>query len=105
LTPTFSGRRRGESQRKYTQPFYIEHLSLSLTAASAVLGGEANVYVKMGSTIALTCSINLYSTPPPDVVWFHGDQVREEEYRQREEEATSLLFCLIFHGEERPFWT
>jgi hypothetical protein len=33
------------------------------------------VYVKKGSTISLTCSINVHSTPPGSVLWYHGPSV------------------------------
>ena len=46
-----------------------------LTAAHAQIHGEAAVYVKVGSTISLTCTINLYSVPPPDITWYHGAEV------------------------------
>ena len=45
------------------------------TAAHAQIHGEAAVYVKVGSTISLTCTINLYSVPPPDITWYHGSKV------------------------------
>ena len=48
---------------------------LYLTAAHAQIHGEAAVYVKVGSTISLTCTINLYSVPPPDITWYHGSKV------------------------------
>jgi hypothetical protein len=34
------------------------------------------VYVKAGSTISLTCSVNLFSVPPPDITWIHGAKVQ-----------------------------
>ena len=45
--------------------------------------GESAVFVKVGSTISLTCEINLYSVPPPDIAWFHGTEVKKvvEVYR------------------------
>ena len=46
-----------------------------VTAAHAQIHGEAAVYVKVGSTISLTCTINLYSVPPPDITWYHGSKV------------------------------
>ena len=47
-------------------------------AAKAQLLGESAVYVKQGSTISLTCEINLYSEPPPDINWIHGSKVRRQ---------------------------
>ena len=46
-------------------------------AAKAQLLGESAVYVKQGSTISLTCEINLYSEPPPDINWIHGSKVSQ----------------------------
>lgn len=48
---------------------------LNVEPAQAQLDGESSVYVKEGSTISLTCSINLYSVPPPDITWMHGAKV------------------------------
>lgn len=33
------------------------------------------MYVKKGSTISLTCSVNVHSTPPSSVSWYHGHAV------------------------------
>jgi len=48
---------------------------LNVEPAHAQIHGEAAVYVKVGSTISLTCTINLYSVPPPDITWYHGSKV------------------------------
>ncbi|XP_040566660.1 protein amalgam [Lepeophtheirus salmonis] len=48
---------------------------INVLPAKARLFGESDVYVKAGSTISLTCSINLYSVPPPDVTWFHDQNI------------------------------
>ena len=53
------------------------NLFLFSIAAKAQLLGESAVYVKQGSTISLTCAINLYSEPPPDITWIHGSKVKE----------------------------
>lgn len=45
------------------------------TAAQANIHGPAEVYVKKGSTISLTCSVNVHSTPPSSVVWLQGTKV------------------------------
>jgi hypothetical protein len=45
------------------------------TAAQANIWGPEDVYVKKGSTISLTCSINVHSTPPGSVLWYHGASV------------------------------
>lgn len=48
---------------------------VSSTAAQANIWGPEEVYVKKGSTISLTCSINVHSTPPGSVLWFHAAAV------------------------------
>ncbi|XP_077285781.1 hemicentin-1-like [Arctopsyche grandis] len=47
------------------------------TAAQAKIWGSQDVYVKKGSTISLTCSVNVHSTPPSSasVLWYHGGSV------------------------------
>jgi len=45
------------------------------TAAQANIHGPPEVFVKKGSTISLTCSVNVHSTPPSSVVWLHGTKV------------------------------
>jgi len=48
---------------------------LNVAPAQAQLFGKPAVYVKEGSTISLTCAINLFSVPPPDITWMHGSKV------------------------------
>ncbi|XP_069679930.1 transmembrane and immunoglobulin domain-containing protein 1-like isoform X1 [Periplaneta americana] len=48
---------------------------ISKQAAQANIWGPEDVYVKKGSTISLTCSINVHSTPPGSVLWYHGASV------------------------------
>ncbi|KAF6210533.1 hypothetical protein GE061_013639 [Apolygus lucorum] len=43
--------------------------------AQASIWGPEDVYVKKGSTISLTCSVNVHSTPPGSVFWYHGASV------------------------------
>ncbi|KAK6643845.1 hypothetical protein RUM43_000108 [Polyplax serrata] len=43
--------------------------------AQATIQGPEDVYVKKGSTISLTCSVNVHSTPPSSVLWYHGPSV------------------------------
>lgn len=43
--------------------------------AQAKIWGAEDVYVKKGSTISLTCSVNVHSTPPSSVLWYHGASV------------------------------
>ncbi|XP_023943488.1 zwei Ig domain protein zig-8-like isoform X1 [Bicyclus anynana] len=46
-------------------------------AAAASIWGSQDVYVKKGSTISLTCSVNVHSSPPSSasVLWYHGSAV------------------------------
>ncbi|KAJ8921369.1 hypothetical protein NQ315_002984 [Exocentrus adspersus] len=43
--------------------------------AQASIAGPPEVYVKKGSTISLTCTVNVHSTPPSSVMWYHGHSV------------------------------
>lgn len=43
--------------------------------AQATISGPSEVYVKKGSTISLTCTVNVHSTPPSSVLWYHGQSV------------------------------
>ncbi|XP_015432330.1 PREDICTED: lachesin-like [Dufourea novaeangliae] len=45
------------------------------SAALAKIQGPEDVYVKKGSTISLTCTVNVQSTPPSSVSWHHGGAV------------------------------
>lgn len=44
-------------------------------AAQANISGPEEVFVKKGSTISLTCTVNVHSTPPGSVLWYHGPSV------------------------------
>ena len=59
-----------------SRTFSFNSFLFQFTAAHAQIHGESAVYVKIGSTISLTCTINLYSVPPPDITWYHGSKVR-----------------------------
>ncbi|XP_043513812.1 zwei Ig domain protein zig-8-like [Frieseomelitta varia] len=50
------------------------HRTFNSAAQAKILGPE-DVYVKKGSTISLTCSVNVQSTPPSSVSWHHGGAV------------------------------
>ncbi|XP_043467583.1 basement membrane-specific heparan sulfate proteoglycan core protein-like isoform X1 [Leptopilina heterotoma] len=50
------------------------HRTFSSAAQAKILGPE-DVYVKKGSTISLTCTVNVQSTPPSSVSWHHGSAV------------------------------
>lgn len=43
---------------------------LNVLPAAAVIHGKSSVFVKPGSTISLTCSIRLFSSPPTNIQWF-----------------------------------
>jgi len=43
---------------------------LNVLPAAAVIHGKSSVFVKPGSTISLTCSIRLFSTPPTNIQWY-----------------------------------
>ena len=44
-------------------------------AAQAIILGAEDVYVKKGSTISLTCTVNVHSSPPGSVVWYQGNTI------------------------------
>ncbi|XP_035447202.1 protein sidekick-1 isoform X7 [Spodoptera frugiperda] len=48
-----------------------------VAAAAATIWGSQDVYVKKGSTISLTCSVNVHSSPPStaSILWYHGNSV------------------------------
>ncbi|XP_021922101.1 hemicentin-1-like isoform X2 [Zootermopsis nevadensis] len=58
-----------------TEPKINMAILLNVEAAQANIWGPEDVYVKKGSTISLTCSINVHSTPPGSVLWYHGASV------------------------------
>ncbi|XP_069679931.1 transmembrane and immunoglobulin domain-containing protein 1-like isoform X2 [Periplaneta americana] len=58
-----------------TEPKINMAILLTVEAAQANIWGPEDVYVKKGSTISLTCSINVHSTPPGSVLWYHGASV------------------------------
>ncbi|XP_026325923.1 protein sidekick-1-like isoform X2 [Hyposmocoma kahamanoa] len=60
-----------------TEPKINMAVVLSVEAAAATIWGSQDVYVKKGSTISLTCSVNVHSTPPSSasVLWYHGSAV------------------------------
>ncbi|XP_059062670.1 hemicentin-1-like [Achroia grisella] len=56
---------------RYKQSYY------DYKSAAATITGSQDVYVKKGSTISLTCSVNVHSSPPSSasVLWYHGNSV------------------------------
>ncbi|XP_048267423.1 zwei Ig domain protein zig-8-like isoform X5 [Bombus affinis] len=58
-----------------TEPKLNLAFVLRVEAAQAKILGPEEVYVKKGSTISLTCTVNVQSTPPSSVSWHHGGAV------------------------------
>ncbi|XP_054286407.1 hemicentin-1-like isoform X4 [Macrosteles quadrilineatus] len=58
-----------------TEPKISLPIMLNVEAAQANIWGPEEVYVKKGSTISLTCSVNIHSTPPGSVLWYQGVSV------------------------------
>ncbi|KAH0949060.1 hypothetical protein HN011_004008, partial [Eciton burchellii] len=58
-----------------TEPKMNLAFMLKVEAAQATILGPEDVYVKKGSTISLTCEVNVRSTPPSSVSWHHGVSV------------------------------
>lgn len=58
-----------------TEPKMNLAFMLKVEAAQATILGPEDVYVKKGSTISLTCEVNVRSTPPSSVSWHHGAAV------------------------------
>ena len=69
-----------------------------VAAAQAKILGPEDVYVKKGSTISLTCSVNVQSTPPSSVSWHHGGTVLDfnsPRYKPRESSSRVLSVTLL----------
>ncbi|XP_044013118.1 hemicentin-2-like isoform X2 [Aphidius gifuensis] len=58
-----------------TEPKMKLAFALRVEAAQAKILGAEDVYVKKGSTISLTCTVNVQSTPPSSVTWHHGSSI------------------------------
>ncbi|XP_018399534.1 PREDICTED: hemicentin-1-like [Cyphomyrmex costatus] len=58
-----------------TEPKMNLAFMLKVEAAQATILGPEDVYVKKGSTISLTCEVNVRSTPPSSVTWYQGGAV------------------------------
>lgn len=66
---------------------------MCVAAAQAKIVGPEDVYVKKGSTISLTCTVNVQSTPPSSVSWHHGgDVVDFDSPRYKPRESSSRVF-------------
>lgn len=71
---------------------------MCVAAAQAQILGPEDVYVKKGSTISLTCSVNVQSTPPSSVSWHHGRAVLDfnsPRYKPRESSSRVLSVMLL----------
>lgn len=83
-----------------------------VTAAQAKILGPEDVYVKKGSTISLTCTVNVQSTPPSSVSWHHGGAVvdfdsprykpRESSSRVLRVPSVSLCASTLFSSRAAP---
>ncbi|XP_034942444.1 lachesin-like [Chelonus insularis] len=58
-----------------TDPTMKLAFALRVEAAQATILGAEDVYVKKGSTISLTCKVNVQSIPPSSVTWHHGSTI------------------------------
>ncbi|RZF35808.1 hypothetical protein LSTR_LSTR006266 [Laodelphax striatellus] len=58
-----------------TEPKINYAINLNVEAAQAAILGPEEVFVKRGSTISLTCSVNVHSQPPGSVLWYQGISV------------------------------
>ncbi|XP_057660305.1 lachesin-like [Diorhabda carinulata] len=58
-----------------TEPKINLAIMLNVDDAQASISGPPEVYVKKGSTISLTCTVNVHSTPPSSILWYHGHSV------------------------------
>lgn len=66
---------------------------MCVAAAQAKILGPEDVFVKKGSTISLTCTVNVQSTPPSSVSWHHGGDVVDFDsprYKPRESSSRVL---------------
>ncbi|XP_022900537.1 limbic system-associated membrane protein-like isoform X2 [Onthophagus taurus] len=55
-----------------TEPKINMAILLNVEDAQATISGPVEVFVMKGSTISLTCSVNVHSTPPSSIQWLHG---------------------------------
>eukprot|EP00092_Neocalanus_flemingeri_P023758 GFUD01025772.1.p1 GENE.GFUD01025772.1~~GFUD01025772.1.p1 ORF type:complete len:394 (+),score=66.89 GFUD01025772.1:129-1310(+) len=53
-----------------TDPKIVLKFRLNLLTYAAVIHGKSTLFVKPGSTISLTCSIQSFSSPPTSIQWF-----------------------------------
>ncbi|XP_046749882.1 zwei Ig domain protein zig-8-like [Diprion similis] len=58
-----------------TEPKIHLAIMLNVQDAQAKIWGPEEVYVKKGSTISLTCTVNVQAAPPSSVLWYHAGVV------------------------------
>ncbi|XP_058803751.1 hemicentin-2-like [Phymastichus coffea] len=58
-----------------TEPKLSLAFALRVEAAQATIREPADVYAKEGSTISLSCAVNVRSSPPSSVAWHRGSAV------------------------------
>ncbi|ERL94228.1 hypothetical protein D910_11509 [Dendroctonus ponderosae] len=58
-----------------TQPVRSYFVNLNLVVPTAQVLGGPDLYVDMGSTINLTCSVKYSPEPPAYIFWYHGGEV------------------------------
>jgi hypothetical protein len=54
---------------------FLSSLLLLLLDIQARITGSQELYIKKGSTISLTCIIELQDLPPSNVTWYHAGAV------------------------------
>ncbi|XP_076302989.1 LOW QUALITY PROTEIN: immunoglobulin superfamily DCC subclass member 4-like [Lasioglossum baleicum] len=58
-----------------TEPKIYRAVTLKVLDMSAKITGPEEVFVKKGSTISLTCIVNVQDIPPSNVTWYHAGAV------------------------------
>ncbi|CAK9805002.1 Zwei Ig domain protein zig-8 [Anthophora quadrimaculata] len=58
-----------------TEPKIYRAVTLKVLDVQAKITGPEEVYVKKGSTISLTCIVNVQDIPPSNVTWYHAGAV------------------------------
>ncbi|XP_015603619.1 hemicentin-2 [Cephus cinctus] len=58
-----------------TEPKIHLAVSLNILDVAAKIWGPQEVYVKKGSTISLTCTVNAQDVPPGNLTWYHAGSV------------------------------
>ncbi|KAG7198242.1 hypothetical protein KM043_005645 [Ampulex compressa] len=58
-----------------TEPKIYRAVALKVLDVQAKITGPEEVYVKKGSTISLTCIVDVQDVPPSNVTWYHAGAV------------------------------